>query len=173
MLKFVISYQAVSKWVGDQILNGTNLTGVAHIIATGPYYDCDNIGNYANTALYATLAPSDVISRCNNSFSTIDPYLNIANNLSSTYNLSVATYEAGTSISETQTIYNGNENPGATANFIAANQSPDMYYVYKNLLNRYKSNNFTLNAPLMLFSSVGLPSKYGSWGVLDYIDQVS
>jgi hypothetical protein len=25
----------------------------------------------------------------------------------------------------------------------------------------------------MLFSSVGLPSKYGSWGLLDYMDQVN
>jgi hypothetical protein len=48
-----------------------------------------------------------------------------------------------------------------------------MYDVYKALLNRYKANNYTLNAPLMLFSSVGLPSKYGSWGLLDYMDQVA
>ena len=25
----------------------------------------------------------------------------------------------------------------------------------------------------MLFSSIGLPSKYGSWGLLDYLDQVA
>jgi hypothetical protein len=47
-----------------------------------------------------------------------------------------------------------------------------MYSVYKQLLSKYKDNNLTLNAPLMLFSSIGAPSKYGSWGVLDYLDQV-
>jgi hypothetical protein len=30
-----------------------------------------------------------------------------------------------------------------------------------------------VTAPLMLFSSIGLPSKYGSWGVLDYLDQIN
>ncbi len=48
-----------------------------------------------------------------------------------------------------------------------------MYDVYKQLLNRYKNAGFVQNAPLMLFSSIGTPSKYGSWGLLDYLDQVS
>lgn len=48
-----------------------------------------------------------------------------------------------------------------------------MYDIYKRLLNKYKDSNFTLNAPLMLFSSIGAPSKYGSWGLLDYLDQVT
>lgn len=62
-LKFVISYQAVSKWVADQILsysmtiNGTNvaLKDIPNLIlAAAPYYDCNNIGNAANTAIVAT-----------------------------------------------------------------------------------------------------------------------
>lgn len=83
-----------------------------------------------------------------------------------------ATYESGTSISESNTIYNGGENPAATTNFIAANRDPGMYNIYKTLLNKYKSGNLGVEAPLMLYSSVGLPSKYGSWGLLDYMDQV-
>ena len=76
-LKFVISYQAVSKWVADQILNGTGLVGVANVVAGGPYYDCDSIGNTTNTALYATLTAADIIAKCNNSFSTMDSILSI------------------------------------------------------------------------------------------------
>lgn len=76
-LKFVVSFQAVSKWVADQILTGTGLQGVAHIIAGGPYYDCNNIGNTTNTALYATLAPGDVLSRCSNSWGSLDSILAI------------------------------------------------------------------------------------------------
>lgn len=107
-MKFVISYQAVSKWVADQILNGTGLVGVAHIVAGGPYYDCDSIGNTTNTALFATLSPADVINKCNSSFGTMDSILAVENTVASAYNLSIAAYESGTSISETQTIYNGN-----------------------------------------------------------------
>lgn len=85
----------------------------------------------------------------------------------------MAAYESGTSISEQQTIYNGNETPGATTNFIATNRDSGMYNVYKALLNTYKQNNLATTAPMNIFSSIGLPSKYGSWGVLDYLDQVA
>ena len=34
-LQFVVSFQAVNKWVADQIFTGTNLLGVAHIVAGG------------------------------------------------------------------------------------------------------------------------------------------
>ena len=44
--------------------------------------------------------------------------------------------------------------------------------MYKKLLYEYRTSNFTLDAPMMLPSSIALPSKYGSWGVLDYLDQV-
>ena len=47
-----------------------------------------------------------------------------------------------------------------------------MYDVYKQLLYRYKNANYSSSAPLNIFSSIGLPSKYGSWGVLDYLDQI-
>lgn len=91
-LKFVISFQAVSQWVADQILTGTNLIGKVNIIAGGPYYDCDSIGNITNTALYATLTSTDIINKCNNSFSTLDSVLTISKNIGTTYNLSIATY---------------------------------------------------------------------------------
>jgi len=163
----------VSKWVADQILTGTGLVGVAHIIAGGPYYDCNNIGNTVNSALYATLTPADIITRCNTSLSTLNPILSIQSTVSQAYNLSMGGYEAGTSISENSVIYNGNDNAAATTNFIAANRDPAMYSIYKQLLYSYKNNGFISGAPLNLFSSIGLPSKYGSWGLLDYLDQVA
>jgi hypothetical protein len=48
-----------------------------------------------------------------------------------------------------------------------------MYDVYKQMLYTYKNNGFGQTAPLNLFSSIGSPSKYGSWGLLDYLDQVA
>lgn len=99
--------------------------------------------------------------------------MNTEKDVSQAYgNLPMATYEAGTGISEQQTIYSGAETPSATANFIAANRDPGMYDVYKTLLNTYKSNGLFTTAPTMLFSSIGTPSKYGSWGMLDYLDQI-
>ena len=48
-----------------------------------------------------------------------------------------------------------------------------MYDVYKQLLYTYKNKGFASSAPLNLFSSIGSHSKYGSWGLLDYLDQVA
>ena len=181
-LKLVISYQAVSKWVADQILtttvlvNNVNVTvaSVASVIASAPYYDCKSIGNTVNTAIVATQDASSVITTCQNQFSSLNSTLTTENTVSATYgNISMGAYEAGTSISEQQTIYNGAETPAATTNFIAANRDPGMYNIYKTLLYDYKQFNFTKTAPLMVYSSVGLPSKYCSWGVLDYMDQVN
>jgi len=78
--------------VADQILTGTGLQGVAHIIAGGPYYDCNSIGNLTNTAYFAALTANDVLSRCNNSFSSLDQILGVENTVASTYNLFIAAY---------------------------------------------------------------------------------
>lgn len=181
-LKFVISYQAVSKWVADQILsystvvNGvtTNLASIPNlIVASAPYYDCNNIGSTLNTALVATQTAAQVIQTCNAQFASLASILQVGTNVSVTYSLPMATYESGTSISEQATIFSGNENPTATTKFIATNRDAGMYGVYKTLLQTYKQNNLMATAPLMLFSSIGLPSKYGSWGVLDYLDQIN
>jgi hypothetical protein len=181
-LKFVVSFQAVSKWVADQILSTnvtfnnvtTSLSSVVNVLASGPYYDCGSIGNAANTAYVATQNASYVLQVCDSQFSSLTSILQTAVNISVSYgNIPLATYEAGTSISEQQTIYSGSENQGATTNFIAANRDAGMFDIYKKILKAYKQNGLMSNAPTMLFSSVGLPSKYGSWGLLDYMDQVN
>lgn len=91
-LKFVVSFQVISQWVADQILNGTGLIGVANIIAGAPYYDCDSIGNTTNTAYYAGLTPSDIVTKCNNSLYSLNSSLATENLVSQNYNLSIAAY---------------------------------------------------------------------------------
>lgn len=83
-LRFVISYQSVSKWVADQILsysvttNGvtTNLKDLPNLIVAGaPYYDCNNIGSAANTAIVATQSVSQILQTCLNQFSSLTSIL--------------------------------------------------------------------------------------------------
>lgn len=115
-LKFVVSFQAVSKWVADQILsttvtfNGatTSLSAVASVIASAPYYDCGSIGNAVNTAFVSVKNASYVLQACSSQFSSLTSILQTAVNISASYgSIPLATYEAGTSISEQQTIYSG------------------------------------------------------------------
>lgn len=165
----------MSQWVANQILSYSGLLNVVNVIASGPYYDCNGIGNTTNAAYIATQTPAAVIQQCsaNSSFAVLDAILGIGQSVSQSYgNISTAAYEAGTSISESGTIYTGSDTSGATANFIAANRDQNMYGIYKKLLYDYQSKGLGTTAPPNIFSSIGLPSKYGSWGVLDYSDQV-
>ncbi|MBF2076031.1 MAG: cellulose-binding protein [Synechococcales cyanobacterium C42_A2020_086] len=52
--------------------------------------------------------------------------------------------------------------------FIAVNRRPEMYEVYSQLLENWKQIQGTL---FMNFSDIGRPSKWGSWGVLEHVDQ--
>ena len=115
------------------------LSTIANILASGPYYDCGNIGNNTGTANVAAQNVSFVLQTCNSQFGSLASILQTAVNISKSYgNIPLGTYEAGTSISEQQTIYTGAETPNATANFIAANRDPGMYDIYKTLLNTYQ-----------------------------------
>lgn len=54
--------------------------------------------------------------------------------------------------------------------FIKLNRRPEMYGFYQQLLNDWKAVGGTL---FMNFSDIGKPSKWGSWGVLEHVDQTS
>jgi hypothetical protein len=52
--------------------------------------------------------------------------------------------------------------------FVELNRRPEMYQHYLNLLNSWKQANGTL---FVHFSDIAEPSKWGSWGALEYVDQ--
>jgi hypothetical protein len=52
--------------------------------------------------------------------------------------------------------------------FIGLNRNPKMYDLYQQLLNSWKQSGGEL---FMNFSDIGQPSKWGSWGVLEHVDQ--
>jgi hypothetical protein len=93
---------------------------------------------------------------------------------SNTIKIRLTFYESGTSISENNVIYTSVDTPGLTNLFISANQDARMKDIYRKILSNYYQNGLIQNgSTTMLFSSIGLPSKYGSWGVLDYADQIN
>lgn len=57
-----------------------------------------------------------------------------------------------------------------TEYFIELNRRPEMYDLYTELLNNWKDEGGGL---FMNFTDVSLPSKWGSWGVLESVDQDS
>jgi hypothetical protein len=52
--------------------------------------------------------------------------------------------------------------------FIELNRQPAMYDIYMEMLERWKQEDGTL---FMHFSDISQPSRWGSWGALEYVDQ--
>ncbi|NJR64166.1 MAG: hypothetical protein HC772_00640 [Leptolyngbyaceae cyanobacterium CRU_2_3] len=76
--------------------------------------------------------------------------------------LRLVSYEAG------QHIVGNQGNDKLTRFFVELNRRPEMHTHYMNLLNSWKQAGGTL---LMHFSDIAEPSKWGSWGALEYVDQ--
>lgn len=80
-------------------------------------------------------------------------------------NLQLVAYEGGQHIVGS----GGNENNEKfTKFFIELNRRPEMYDLYTRLLQDWKKAGGTL---FMQFSDIGVPTKWGSWGALEYVDQ--
>jgi hypothetical protein len=79
--------------------------------------------------------------------------------------LALVTYEGGQSIAGSGGLENDDE---LTKFFIELNRRPEMYEIYTQMLNDWKNSGGTL---FNHFVDVGLPSKWGSWGSLEYVSQ--
>jgi len=79
--------------------------------------------------------------------------------------LKFVAYEAGQHVVGTQGIEN---NLKLTPFFIDLNRRSEMYALYMKLFKSWKNAGGTL---LMHFSDISQPSKWGSWGALEYLEQ--
>lgn len=61
-------------------------------------------------------------------------------------------------------------NQALTDFLISANRNPKMYEVYTKVLNQWKNE---IGGLFMNFTDIGQPSKWGSWGALEHVDQKS
>lgn len=78
-------------------------------------------------------------------------------------NLKLVAYEGGQHLTSPN-------NEKLTQFFIDLNRRPEMYDLYSQLMESWKQAGGTL---FMNFSDIGHPSKWGSWGVLEHVDQDS
>lgn len=93
--------------------------------------------------------------------SLFDYHVNVARKK----NLRLVTYEGGSHIVG---IGEAENNEQLTEFLIAINRHPEMSKIYLELLNNWKQAGGTL---FNHFNDVGVPSKYGSWGALEYLSQ--
>ena len=86
-------------------------------------------------------------------------------NVAKSKGLQLVAYEGGQHIVGSGGVEN---NQNITNFFIALNRRPEMYSLYTEVLNNWKQAGGTL---FMNFSDIGTPTKYGSWGALEHVNQ--
>jgi hypothetical protein len=169
-LVIVAGSQLVNPWITQQIMTYANATGVVDAVGVAAYIDCGGLGSSSKAATTALSNVDNIIQACYNALPTLQQQISAQVNVTQTYNKAVVTYEAGMGLVEDMAIITGQETPGLTALFVAANRDARMRDLYNQHLNMFRNNrlnSYTINH----FSSCGLPSKDGSWGLLEYTGQ--
>jgi hypothetical protein len=139
-------------------------------IGIAPYADCGDLGGSAapHTAL---LSQEQVLNACYATVAQMQKDIQTQVNISKSHNKTIISYEAGMGLVEQQAMINGQETAGLTNLFLSVNRNTTMRDVYFRYLLAYHNAGLDSSYPIMHFTSCGLPSKYGSFGLLEYTNQ--
>jgi hypothetical protein len=113
-----------------------------------------------------------MLAQCNASVNTTKANLQAIKAAVSRWGLPLTTYEAGPSIVEAKVLFGGGPTPGAADKYIALQRDARFEGIYSTYLAMYDSLGLVnASTPFMHFSSAGTPSRYGSWGLVEYTGQ--
>jgi hypothetical protein len=168
-LKFVLSAWTISVSATREILEWEDAYKEADHLAVAVYMDCGGLGDSAKAAETSTKTVSQIFTSCFADMSNLERYMKNMINLANSKNISVIGYEFGPGLVEYESMVSGYETPGLTALFIQANRDYRMRSLYFQLLNM--SHTLGIHE-IMHFCSIGKPTKYGSWGLWEYQDQL-
>ncbi len=161
----VLASQAVNPWLSEQILTWQDAAKHADALAVAPYFG-NELGDPKSADAVARLTVDQIMDYLT---AEVDgphrEHMRAQARLARKYGLELIAYEGGQHLAG----YSGAENNEAlTALFIAANRSPRMY----DLTRRHLEHWFAAGGGMhVAFNYVQGPSKWGSWGVLEYQDQ--
>jgi len=194
-LVLVVDTQSVSTWVTSSIFAGSaTLAAKADALGVTAYVDCGGLGASSRAVATAGMSVGAILDACEAELPAMDrqwrdqvdvlrrivpaEHWKSGNrtaaeqrSLLSTSPLPLVTYEAGPALVESAAIARGYETPGLTDKLIAATRHPRMEVVYRRYLDAFGrlglAGGRRASMPYFHFSSVGLPSKYGSWGLIE------
>jgi hypothetical protein len=165
----VIAWQATSDpyWT-DGIVLGQNNTGKnADVLAIAPYMSF-NVGPNTNPNV-------DTVSKWNveqvlDHIETVSlpesiQWIKTQKKVADKYGLKLICYEAGQHLVG---IQGGENNNDLTKLFLAANRHPRMGIFYTQYMDAWETQGGDL---MCIFSSTGQWSKWGSWGLTEYLDE--
>lgn len=166
----VLSGQAASSSAQDFMLQkfhdlAYNPAGVtADALAIAGYFgaDADLIAQYGEVE---SITVQEILKRSEESITRTIHFLGQNKSLADLYGLETLAYEGGQHLAATGANTN---NDLLTSKLIAANRDPGMGTLYEMLFDAWFQYG---GGPFMVFSAVSKPSRYGSWGILESLDQ--
>lgn len=175
-VNYVLSAFTASPWATSKMLSWNNAYQSATYLGVAPYFDCGGLGSPSKAAKTALMTVSEVISACNSSIRTdVVSMVRAIKSTAASYGLDMITYESGQALVENAVMEYGNsETSGLTNLLISVNRNDQMktlYELYISVLNNEGVMGGSRNTPLIHFSSCGTPTKYGSWGAIEYTGQ--
>ncbi len=175
-VNYILSAFTASPSATSKILSWNNAYQSATYLAIAPYFDCGGLGSSSKAALTALMTESQIISACNTSIATdVKSLVKSIKATADAYGLKMITYESGQSLVEYNVMAYGNgETSGLTNLFISVNRNAkmkDLYLAYISVMRSEGVIGGSSGVPLIHFSSCGTPSKYGSWGSIEYTGQ--
>jgi Secretion system C-terminal sorting domain len=160
----VLASQSVNPWTGTTVMDWDNASSHADVYAVAPYFG-GFLGQPGLESHVRQMSVNEVLDSCAADIvrQMVDTKTN--ENNAESRGLKLVCYESG------QGLVGGNgvENDTTVTNlFIAANRHPRMKDLYLDYIARWNS----LGGSVMnIFNFVGQPSKFGSYGILEWIDQ--
>jgi len=112
-----------------------------------------------------TITVDEILDRTQDSITRTVQYIMKNKTLADQYALKIVAYEGGQHLVATGANVNDET---LTQKLIDANRHPRMKDIYDTMFNAWFNYGGDV---LMVFASVGSPSKWGSWGILEYMDQ--
>ena len=160
----VVGSQAVDPWVSSNILKHAKLYERADALAIAPYFGF--IARRKTEAELARLSVDELLSRTEREIipKTLE-FIKGQAEVAEEYGLDLVAYEGGQHYSAAEGVEN---NEKITALFDAINRHPRMKDLYLQYLKAWSRSGGRL---FMHYNNVGAYTKWGRWGLKEYIDQ--
>jgi hypothetical protein len=161
----VLASQAAVPWISEQIVTWKEAFNHADALAIAPYFG-HSFGSPKNVDATLAMSPEQLLDALEKEVN--GPNAEMIRKqaaIAKKHRLRLLAYEGGQHLVGT----GGAENNQALTNlFIEANRHPRMYDLYRNHFRHWTEAGGGL---FMIFSNVAAPSKWGSWGMLEYQNQ--
>lgn len=167
----VVASQAASSWVSDYILDRMgeiqyNPTQIqADVLAIAPYFGGAVADVIGDAGLQSSITVPDILDSMQLSLQTSFDIMDDQKAVADAHGLELIAYEGGQHLAASPTYHN---DTAYVAKLIAANHDPLMQAMYCDYFNHWYDS--TQAGIFVNFTSHGLYSKYGSWGVKEYMN---